>query len=123
MAATPESKVKKKVVEVLKHHGAYFFYPVTGGYGRSGVPDIVCCWKGRVSGIECKTKGNKPTELQNKNLVDISNQGGVAIITDESGIGMLVLTLETWDTHGIPSAGQIIDWTDYEESPNRRDDA
>jgi len=118
MAATPESKVKKKVVDLLKQHGAYFFYPVTGGYGRSGVPDIVCCWKGKFIGIECKTKGNKPTELQNKNLVDISNQGGVAIITDESGIGMMILTFEIWSKHGIPSQGQIIDWTDYEESPD-----
>jgi len=34
---TPEAKVKKKVVAILKQHDAYFFYPVTGGYGRSGV--------------------------------------------------------------------------------------
>ncbi len=115
MAATPEAKVKRRVVDLLKSHGAYFFYPVTGGYGRSGVPDIVCCWRGRFIGIECKAKGNHPTELQMKNLVDIANQGGVAIITDESGIGMLVLTFEAWKTNGIPSQGQVIDWTDSEE--------
>ena len=38
---TPEAKVKKKVVAVLKQHKAYYFYPVTGGYGRSGVPDVI----------------------------------------------------------------------------------
>ena len=38
---TPEKKVKQKVAKQLKEMGAYFFYPATGGYGRSGVPDIV----------------------------------------------------------------------------------
>ena len=33
---TPEAKVKKKVIAQLKLMGAYYFYPVTGGYGRSG---------------------------------------------------------------------------------------
>ena len=44
---TPEKKVKNQVVSILKAHGAYYFYPVTGGYGASGVPDIVGCYKGR----------------------------------------------------------------------------
>ena len=38
---TPEAKVKKVVVAQLKQLGAYYFYPVTGGYGQSGVPDVV----------------------------------------------------------------------------------
>ena len=41
MVMTPEAKVKKVVVRQLKLLGAYYFYPVTGGYGMSGVPDIV----------------------------------------------------------------------------------
>ena len=41
MADTPEKKVKKKIVAILKKHNAYYFYPVTGGYGASGVPDVV----------------------------------------------------------------------------------
>jgi Holliday junction resolvase len=56
MAMTPEAKVKKKVVEQLKSMGAYYFYPVTGGYGASGVPDIVGCFEGRFFGIECKAE-------------------------------------------------------------------
>ena len=47
MAMTPEAKVKKKVAEALKKLGVYYFYPVTGGYGRSGVPDIVGCYNGK----------------------------------------------------------------------------
>ena len=42
---TPEKKVKDKVVAILKAYGAYYFYPVTSGYGASGVPDIVVATK------------------------------------------------------------------------------
>ena len=68
---TPEAKVKKKVVEQLKQLRAYYFYPVTGGYGRSGVPDIIGCYEGLFFGIECKAGNNKPTPLQEKNLKEI----------------------------------------------------
>ena len=47
MALTPEKKVKNKVVAILKKRGAYYFFPATYGMGRSGVPDVVCCYAGR----------------------------------------------------------------------------
>ena len=81
--ATPESKVKKRVVEILKRHGAYYFYPVTGGYGRSGVPDIVACYRGRFLGIECKAGKGTTTALQEKNLQEITANGGVAVVVNE----------------------------------------
>ena len=58
MAMTPEAKVKKVVVKQLKELGAYYFFPATGGYGKSGVPDIVGCYKGMFFGIECKAGNN-----------------------------------------------------------------
>jgi Holliday junction resolvase len=86
---TPEAKVKKKVVEMLKHYGAYYFQPVTGGFGRSGVPDLVACYKGKFIGIECKSGDKKPTALQQKNLDDISAQGGVSLVINEDNIWVL----------------------------------
>tara|TARA_R100000742_G_C4253646_1_gene71729 strand:- start:285 stop:623 length:339 start_codon:yes stop_codon:yes gene_type:complete len=86
MVMTPEAKVKKKVVEQLKVLGAYYFYPVTGGYGRSGVPDIVGCYKGKFFGFECKSGKNKPTALQHKNLTDIDVAGGVSCVINEENI-------------------------------------
>ena len=83
MVLTPEAKVKKKVVAQLKSLGAYYFYPVTGGYGMSGVPDIVACYRGKFFGIECKAGKNKPTALQEKNLKDIAKAGGIAIVINE----------------------------------------
>lgn len=86
MAMTPETKVKKRVTALLKAAGAYYFYPVTGGYGNSGVPDIVVCYRGRFIGIECKAGKNKPTKLQYKNLHDIAAAGGISMVINEENI-------------------------------------
>jgi len=86
MAATPEKKVKDKVVKILKELGAYYFYPVTGGYGNSGVPDIVGCYDGKFFGIECKAGKNIPTALQHKNLNEITSNGGIALVINENNI-------------------------------------
>ena len=49
---TPEAKVKKKVKIILDNLGAYHISPMTGGYGNSGVPDIIACYEGYFLGIE-----------------------------------------------------------------------
>jgi len=89
MVMTPEAKVKKVVVRQLKLLGAYYFYPVTGGYGMSGVPDIVGCYKGTFFGIECKAGSNKPTALQRKNLTDIELAGGIAVVVNEENMNIV----------------------------------
>lgn len=86
MASTPEKKVKDKVVAQLKELGAYYFYPVTGGWGNSGVPDIVVCHRGRFIGIECKAGKNKPTKLQELNLKKIKDAGGIALVVNEENV-------------------------------------
>jgi Holliday junction resolvase len=83
---TPEKKVKTKVVGILKELGVYYFYASTGGYGASGVPDIIGCYKGRFFGIECKAGKGKPTALQEKNIAQIIAQGGLAIVVNEDNI-------------------------------------
>tara|TARA_R110000737_G_scaffold83319_1_gene115792 strand:+ start:195 stop:611 length:417 start_codon:yes stop_codon:yes gene_type:complete len=83
---TPEAKVKKKVAARLKTLGAYYFYPVTGGYGKSGVPDIIGCYEGKFFGIECKAGKNKPTPLQEKNLSDIKANDGISLVINEDNI-------------------------------------
>ena len=78
MAMTPEGKVKRVVVKQLKELGAYYFFPMTGGYGKSGVPDIIGCYEGKFFGIECKAGKNTPTALQEKNLRDIKEAKGAS---------------------------------------------
>jgi hypothetical protein len=91
MADTPEKKVKKKVVEILKQYSAYYFYPVTGGFGASGVPDIIACYNGRFLGIEVKADAKKrgPTALQKKNLDQINATGGVGVVIDANNLDEL----------------------------------
>lgn len=96
MAKTPEAKVKAIVVAQLRELGAYFFYPVTGGYGASGVPDIVGCYGGRFFGIECKANGNKPTALQTMNLEKIKASGGLALVIDETNAAQVGSYLKAW---------------------------
>ena len=91
---TPEAKVKKVVVAQLKQLGAYYFYPVTSGYGRSGVPDVVGCYHGVFFGIECKAGKNKPTPLQDKNLKQIRDAGGLDLVVNEGNMYDVIEMLE-----------------------------
>jgi Holliday junction resolvase len=89
MAATPEKKVKDKIVTVLKDEGVYYFFPATHGYGRSGVPDIIACVNGRFLAIECKAGGGKLTALQVREIEHIRRCGGVAVVANEENWDMI----------------------------------
>jgi len=96
MVMTPEAKVKRQVTRQLDAMGAYYFYPVTGGYGKSGVPDIVGCYKGSFFGIECKAGKNKPTLLQDRNLKEIRKAGGIDMVVNEDNAGGVGELLVSW---------------------------
>ncbi len=90
MAQTPERKVKSEVREVLKELGAYYVMPITGGYGNSGAPDFLVCLRGRFIGIECKAGKGKTTALQERNLRQIKDAGGVALVVNEDDVDKLM---------------------------------
>jgi len=94
MATTPEGKVKKQVKKILDDLGAYHFSPMTAGYGASGVPDIIACYKGLFIGIECKSGKNVPTALQKHNMDLIRQAGGYTTVINESNIEVLLATLK-----------------------------
>lgn len=104
---TPEAKVKKKVKDILAKHGVYYFMPATHGYGSSGVPDIVACMQGRFVGIECKANGGRATALQMKNLMQITDNKGISLLVDETGIGVFEMLMETWRNGGVPPEGYM----------------
>lgn len=108
MAATPEKKVKDAVVKVLKQCGVYYFFPVTGGFGRSGVPDIIACYKGNFIGIECKAGSNKPTALQEAEMAKINTAGGVCLVVSEKNTEDVLKLLETIDYMRELSARDIL---------------
>lgn len=81
--ATPESKVKAKVKDLLKEHKVYYVMPVTGGYGNSGAPDFLICLKGKFVGLECKAGNNRMTKLQEANSEHILDSGGLFFLINE----------------------------------------
>lgn len=92
--ATPESKVKQACVKIFKEHGVYYFFPVMNGMGRAGIPDIICCVKGRFLAVECKAGKGKTTALQDRELAAIQAAHGVALVINENNLAMLSDTIK-----------------------------
>jgi len=97
MARTPEGKVKDAVTKILRDRGAYYFLPVSGGFGRSGVPDIIACYKGQFIGIECKANKNTPTLLQFAEMAQIDKALGVTMVVNENNVSWVLHTLDAID--------------------------
>lgn len=78
---SPESYEKEDIDDFITELGAYNCKPTTGGYGKSGTPDRIVCYKGRFIGIEVKREGKngkivEPTALQYKRMCEIEEAGG-----------------------------------------------
>lgn len=86
---TPEAKVKTAVKRMLAKRGVYYFCPATGGYGRSGIPDFVCCYKELFIALECKAGKGKTTALQDRELAMIVNAGGRAFVVNEENLHVI----------------------------------
>lgn len=90
MAATPEAKVKAKIKKILDEHEVYYAMPVGSGYGRSGVPDFLCCVDGQFLSIEAKaTDKDKPTALQVREMKRIEMSGGLTAVIHEGNLDYL----------------------------------
>ena len=76
--------LERDVVAAIKRYLAslgsdVFFWKEHGGpYGTSGVPDIICCYKGRFLGLEVKLPTGRLTELQKRAIHRINRAGGIA---------------------------------------------
>jgi len=86
MAITPEAKVKAAVRKLLVDFGIYYFSPSANGYGRAGIPDIICCFGGRFIAIECKAGKGVTTALQDRELAAIRTAGGMTMVVNETNI-------------------------------------
>ena len=89
MANTPEAKVKKKIKQILDNHQIYHFSPYMAGMGRSGVPDIIACFRSHFLAIEAKAGNNKPTALQEREIAKIQACGGHAMVINEDNLDTL----------------------------------
>ena len=88
MAQTPEGQVKKSIKALLAHLGIWYCMPATGGYGKSGVPDFLCCADGRFIGIEAKAPGklSNTSTMQDQQLAEIRTAGGLTLVCDDVSV-------------------------------------
>ena len=90
--------LEKDIVAAIKKYLAslgsdVFFWKEHGGpYGTSGVPDIICCYKGRFLGLECKLPNGRLTELQKRAIDKINQAGGIACRVESVEDVMLVIS-------------------------------
>ena len=82
--ATPESKVKDAVKKYLTSEGVWHFMAFGGGYGRAGIPDIICCVNGWLVAVECKAGKGHTTALQDREMQRIQDAGGYAIVVSDN---------------------------------------
>lgn len=83
---TPEGKVKALCKRVLTSHNVWYYMPVQNGMGVIGIPDFICCWKGRFLAVECKAPGkiSSTTPNQKNRISEINDHGGTAIVVDSA---------------------------------------
>lgn len=98
VAKTPEGRVKLLVREILDNTPTcWYFMPVQNGMGQSGIPDFICCVRGKLLGIETKSKysSRKLTALQAKQIRLINEAQGVALMVNEDNLEDLKELLQT----------------------------
>ena len=76
-----ESDIVKAIMKYLRTLPECFCWKEHGGmYGTAGIPDIICCCRGRFMAFEVKTENGQPTTLQLATIRKIQRAGGTAAI-------------------------------------------
>lgn len=74
-----EKDIVNKIIKYLKTLPQTFVWKEHGGmYGTAGIPDVICCHKGKFMAFEVKTDTGKATLLQEITLRRITEAGGMA---------------------------------------------
>ena len=78
--------LERDIVTAIKKYLAslgrdVFFWKEHGGpYGCAGIPDIICCYRGKFVAFEVKTETGKTTALQESVINKIQKCGGKAAV-------------------------------------------
>lgn len=94
-----EGDVKKAVKKVLAEFPAddlWYFMPPANGYGRSGIPDFVGCYKGNTFAVETKFGHNDPTNNQIREIHHLTRSGAKVDIVRETNIEMWADEFRGW---------------------------
>jgi hypothetical protein len=76
---TPEAWEKQDIWRYLDSlPNCWYVKPMTFGYGKSGVPDILACLDGKFVSIEVKRHGKGATATQKRRMAEVAAAGGTA---------------------------------------------
>lgn len=76
-----EKTIVNAIIKYLRTFDNCFCFKEHGGvYGTAGIPDVICCYKGRFLAFEVKTEKGKATELQKATISKILQADGIAVI-------------------------------------------
>ena len=78
--AGQEKQFENKVRAYLNSIGAYVYKTMGGLFTKSGIADLLVCYKGYFIAIELKAKDGKPSALQIYNKKLVERAGGISII-------------------------------------------
>ena len=120
--ATPEGKVKKKLIDFLKSLGSDCFYymPVQNGMGQTGIPDVMAIIKGVPFAFECKaTPKQHPTVLQAYALDRIHKARGVAWVVDCENVELVKNSIEIIAESIINNASSYDDYVEQLVDTNK----
>lgn len=120
--ATPEGKVKKKLLDFLKSLGGDCFYymPVQNGMGQSGIPDVMAIIKGVPFAFECKaTPKQHPTVLQAYALDRIHKAKGIAWVVDCENVELVKNSAEIIAESIINNASSYDDYVEQLVDTNK----
>lgn len=90
----PEKDVKEEVKKLLTKHGWYYWMPPANAFGRGGISDFHALRNGVFLAIETKagmrlTGRHAPTVLQVRFIKAIRENGGRAMVVNESNLDRL----------------------------------
>ena len=91
-----EKDIVSAIMRHLKTVPCCFAWKEHGGmYGTAGLPDIICCFKGRFVAFEVKTPSGKLTKLQEITIQKIRAAKGEAFkVTSVEDVKTILDTLE-----------------------------
>ena len=75
-----EKTITNQILKYLKSEPECFAFKEHGGmYSTAGIPDIICCYRGKFVAFEVKTLTGKLSKLQEITIKRINEAGGMAI--------------------------------------------
>ena len=90
-----EKEITAQIMRYLKTVPGCFAWKEHGGpHGTAGIPDIICCYRGRFVGLEVKTPSGKLSKLQEITIQKIRAAKGQAFkVTSVEEVKEILQTL------------------------------